>query len=263
MKYCIIIGSSRGLGAAMVEEFLKDESCFIIGVARTSLEKIHDHEKWIASERYRHVELDITAPNCIESLKLICSEIPREPICIIFNAAIVKADFEEDSSINFGTFDEINRVGIDGLGNVLNAFEEQLLDYGGILVGISSFSALAPPVFEPRVAYPASKAYLDMTLRSLRPAWKKKVKIVTVHLGHIGGSGSTFFSSLMVPPTYSRAARKIVRKVMSRRTPTEINYPLLYCIVYRYLFKFIPDVIYLLLFRLLLNLSNLVKTSKT
>src|SRR3989338_7068293 len=175
-RYSIVVGCSQGLGAAMVEELLKIESTRVIGIARRGLEEVETLTSFSASGRYSHVKLDITSSNCRKVLMSVASEIPHEPLCIYFNAAHVANDVRGDGTIDFAVFDNINTLGIGGLGNVIEAFEGHLLKYGGDLVGISSFSALVPPVNEPRVAYPASKAYLDMLLRCLSAVWGNKVR---------------------------------------------------------------------------------------
>lgn len=253
IKQCVIIGSSTGLGASLVEEFLNQTTYQIIGVARTNFEKVAYYPKWSTSGRYHHIELDITSSVCSNHLKSLCAKF-HEPICVIFNAARVETDINKDGSINYDVFTSINRVGIDGLGNILAAFEEHFLTYGGILVGISSFSSFVPPFSEPRIAYPASKAYLDMAFRCLRALWDKKVKIITVHLGHIRNPEDKPFPRWMIP-TYPMVAKKILRSILRRKIAQEINYPILYCIVYKYILRFIPDSIYLALARYFLKLK--------
>lgn len=243
----IIIGSSRGLGSALVEELLKNESYQVFGIARTRFEKIKNCEKWRNSKRYHHIETDITSASCSETLKAVCLEFSEEPIQIVFNAAVVESDVNNNSTINFDVFSKVNSVGIDGFRNILKAFDDHLLSYGGILVGISSFSAFIPPVFDPRIAYPSSKAYLDMSLRCLRSMWDSKhIRVVTVHLGHIGEKQTGFFSR-----SYTKTAEKLVKSLSGKKIPSEINYPRLYTLVYKYILKSVPDSLYLKLFRML------------
>lgn len=249
----IIIGSSHGLGLALVDELLKDESSLIVGVARTNYERIEHHDEWLATKRYRHVQVDITIPGSLELMATFFSEMPREPVCIIFNAALQGTDMRNDGTINFDVFNEVNRIGIAGLYNVLGATQEHLLAYGGMFVGISSLSALIPPVQDPRVAYPSSKAYLDMVLRCLRVFWRKRVKFVTVHLGHMRKDDG---SSQRGVPTYSNVANKIVRCITGSRVPNAIEYPLLYSFIYKYVFTFLPDNAYVWLLNLFLKVKK-------
>lgn len=255
MRHYIIIGSSRGLGASLVEEFLS-KGWQVSGVARTDPSAIPGYGKWLETTRYQHIKSDIASPECRDKLSAICANLPHEPICIVYNSAFVQSDICKDGSIDYGIFEEVNRVQIDGLGNTLRAFEKHLSVHGGIFVGISSFSAFAPPFFEPRIAYPASKAYLDMALRCLGNVWGDKVKVVTIHLGHMSDGEKTFFGRWTVP-TYSMTARKITNAIMGTTVPKEINYPFLHCIVYKYFLMFIPDTVYLFLFKAIFKLLQI------
>jgi NAD(P)-dependent dehydrogenase (short-subunit alcohol dehydrogenase family) len=243
IEYYIIIGSSRGLGAAIVDELLKDNRSKVIGISRTPYENIINHTYWQASHRYQHVEMDITQSSSSVILKNISSNLPlKQPVCVIFNAAIVASDIDQDSQINYEQFENINKVGIDGFGNVLKACEQILLDTKGVFVGISSFGAFVPPVFDPRIAYPASKAYLNMALRCLRTTWDK-IDIITINLGHIGGKKTGFFSQ-WISPSYTKTARKIIKIIKAKKIPQTVNYPFIYQIVYGFILGFIPDALY-------------------
>ena len=183
----------------------------------------------------------------MKSLADLCQKLSPEPVCVIFNAALVESDVKQDSKIDFEAHHAVNCVQIEGFANTLKIFQDHLLKHGGILVGISSFSAITPPISEPRLAYPASKAYLDMALRSLRIIWKGRVKALTIHLGHLGESHTSFFSRWLVA-SYPETARKIVHTIISDSVPDEINYPFLYCLTYKYILRFIPDFLYQALF---------------
>ena len=255
---CVIVGSSRGLGAALVDEFLSETSYQILGLARTNFSKIKCHDKWIVSQRYRHVEIDIASSHCREALKSIALQLPPKPICLIFNSAHIEKDINEDQSINFSAFDRVNRVGVIGLGNVLFAFEEHLLKYGGIVVGISSFWGAVAPLYLPWIAYPASKAYLNMVTRCLRVAWRKNVQVMAVNIGNLEEAGKDNQSN-WIAPTYRMAAKKIVRSVLGNRIPESINYPLWHSIVYLYILKFVPKIVYSWVFRSYFFLESLYR----
>jgi NAD(P)-dependent dehydrogenase (short-subunit alcohol dehydrogenase family) len=261
MKNYFVIGASRGLGAALVEELLSQGAHRVFGIARTKFKNVHDYKKLVCSKQYQYRELDITANQCIEYLKNTCSQLSPEPVYIFFNAAHVGTDLNSDNSFDYDSFNKINEIGISGFGNVLQACQNHLLTYGGALIGISSFSALAPPVFGKRIAYPASKAYLDMALRSLNIVWRKKVKVVTVHLGHIGGRGNGIINRL-IQPSYKMTAKKIIRSLSRSNVPRTIDYPFIYFLTYRVVFSFISDAAYLSLFNLLFKLKRLVRFVK-
>ncbi|MCK9614366.1 MAG: SDR family NAD(P)-dependent oxidoreductase [Candidatus Omnitrophica bacterium] len=248
MIYYIVIGSSRGLGSALVEELLRQEHCQVIGVARTTLKDIKGHEKWIASGRYRHVEADISSSRCHQILSSVARNLSPSPICIIFNSAHIEKDINPDNkSINYVAFERVNRVGIDGLGNILFIFQEHLLRYGGVFVGISSFWGTIPPLFLPWVAYPASKAYLNIALRCLRVWWRGRIKVLIVNIGNIGKDTSL---PKWIVPTYSMAARKIIYSLSIKKIPRVINYPFWHAVVYLYILRFIPEIFYLWIFKL-------------
>ena len=162
---------------------------------------------------------------------------------VVYNAAIVRSDMTRDGFFVPDIAREVDRVGIDGLRNAVASFQEHLNRWGGIFAGISSFSALMPPVADLRVAYPASKAYLDMALRCLRLPWRGKVKVMTVHLGHFTPEGRNVMFWQAVPTTIM-VARKIASELMARSVPDEVNYPLHYALAYKYLLPHLPDSLY-------------------
>lgn len=250
---CVVIGSSRGLGTALVDELIRKKYHLIVGVARTRLEDIPKHEQWVASKRYQHVVADVGREDSINILKSVCTKFSRNPLIVIFNAACLTQDISPDKRINYDVFKEVNRVGIDGLGHVIKAFENHLLLNGGIFVGISSVNALKPPIFEHRVAYGASKAYLNMALRNLSLAWPSKIQVATIYLGHVGGGHDHGYLPNWLKANYHTAAQKIISNISRKKVPGEITYPFIYKIIYQYILKLIPDSIYYKLLHLILK----------
>lgn len=253
---CIVIGSSRGLGASLVETLL-NEGCHVLGMARTPFTQVSNHKKWSASGRYRHVELDVASPNSTPTLDQLCADLLPGPICVIYNAAVVAPDVGRDARVNFEVFSRVNRTQIDGFGNVLRAFEKHFLANGGMLVGISSFSAYSPTILDPRLAYSASKAYLNMALRCLRIMWGDKIAVTTVHLGHMRDKEEGPLLYRWLVPTYTRCAKKIVRGILAKKPPKEINYPFLYLIVYKYIMRLVPGDKYPSLYKLLFKILRI------
>ena len=229
----IIVGASRGLGASLVSKCL-EKGLRVFGIGRSSEDDIKNRADWKKTGRFSYLQADIGDPACVGIMKSVINMCEGKPACIIFNAAVIESDVGYDRKLNFDIFKRVNRTGIDGFGHVLETFGDYLLLHGSMLVGISSISAWAPPVGGNKVAYPSSKAYLDMMLRSLRLLWNKKVHLMTVHLGHIGGEGSWFV------PTYDSVAEKVVKATLSRRPPESLCMSAIYCAVYSIL-KFMPD----------------------
>lgn len=244
---CLVVGSSRGLGAALVGRLLASGVSKVIGLSRTRPGSAATQYDWAGSDRYHHLELDISAQETVGALSAVLRDLPAGPLLVIYNAAAVKSDLSPDGTIDFAVLEEINAVGVSGFAHLLRAVEPHLRTHGGVLVGISSFSALAPPVRDPRLGYPASKAYLDMALRSLRRLWKGAVRVVTVHLGSMSEARGGVLARLACP-SYDMAAERIVRALNRDLVPEQINYPLPYSIAYRCLFPLVPDSLYFAIF---------------
>ncbi|TAN40606.1 MAG: SDR family NAD(P)-dependent oxidoreductase [Nitrospirae bacterium] len=240
--HCVIIGASRGLGAALAEACLKNRDFSVIGIGRTAPEDIPDLGGWAETGRFQYFQADITTPNGSAILHSVSSLLPDQPACVIMNAAVIESDLAEDGTFLIDAYDRVNDAGIAGLGRVIDAFGEHLTRFKGVFVGISSLSALAPPFLDKRIAYPASKAFMTMALRSLRLVWKDRVRIMTVFPGYIGSSrpvrGFTWLA-----PTYRTVARKIVRKIQGKRVPHTLLIPLPVGLIYR-LFSILPDGLY-------------------
>lgn len=246
-RSCLVIGVSRGLGAALTDGLLRLDSTRVVGVSRTALGDIPHASAWTGTARYRHVALDIASAAAPAGLRDAIADLPPTPLLVIHNAAAVKSDLRPDGSVQWDIFEEVNAVGVTGLGHVLRAVEPPLLARGGIFAAISSYSALAPAVADPRIAYPASKAYMDMACRGLRQAWHRRVRVVTVHLGRIGGPGVGLVSRLL-NPSYAAAADRVVARLTAGRVPEHIDYTLPYALVYRCLVPHVPDSLYFRVF---------------
>ena len=229
----IVVGASRGLGASLVSKCL-EKGLEVIGTGRTDEGSIQGITEWKRTGRFRYIQADIGEPASVDVMKSVISVCNRSPVCVIFNAAVIEPDVEKNGNLMFDVFKKVNRTGINGFTHVLEAFESYLTSYGGMLVGISSISAWVPPIGGNKVSYPASKAYLDMALRSLRLLWGRRVHVMIVHLGHIGGSGS------WLVPKYDDVAQKIIGSTLSSRPPENICMSTFYCFTYRVM-RMLPD----------------------
>lgn len=235
----IIIGASRGLGAALVGACLADTSSSVTGVGRSRPEDLPAYAAWMASGRFNYLSADITGQSGREQLRRLCAGLPGERVCIIFNAAVIESDMDDEGNFSYAVYDRVSRITVTGFGVVLDVFGNHLRTHRGTLVGISSLSAWVPPFLDKRAAYPASKAFLTMALRSLRVAWANEVNITTVFLGHIGdarfGGAPEWFI-----PSYDSVARGIIARVASGCLPEKIVAPWLVCRTYQVLQLF-PD----------------------
>jgi NAD(P)-dependent dehydrogenase (short-subunit alcohol dehydrogenase family) len=234
LQQVVVIGSSRGLGAALVDELLRQGAQSVVGVARTQIQDVAAGSEWLAGGRYRHVTTDVGRPECVPALLKALGTLAPEPVTVIFNAACFALDVREDGSFDHEAYREVNRVGVDGLGYVLRTFDEHWRVHGGMLVGISSINVWRPPVLARRIAYGASKAYLDMLLRNVALGWAGRVRTVRCHLGHIGDEGRDHGAlPAFLKPSYRDAARELVRILGRERVPAEYTYPQIYRWLYR------------------------------
>lgn len=241
VKYYIVVGASRGLGAALVTELLKYGNS-VIGISRTKYQETTLYNQLSKSENFQYIELDITSQEYKTALIPLCNKLAEEPVCIIYNAACLESDLEKNSlNINHDIFKKINNVNINGLGNILEVFQEHLLKNGGTIVGISSFNALYPISFSMSFAYPASKAYMDMLLRSLRIIWKDKVNIVTIHLGYMKETSAITSPIQYLIPTYAKVAKKIIQKITKKKPSGVISDNWLYNLLYKFVLPVFPD----------------------
>jgi len=253
-KNYIVIGSSKGLGAALVQELLNNEQCFVYAVSRTSPEEIPDYEKWQKSDRFRYFQTDISDKEQVLKLTDINNFIKDKPVCIIFNAACLKTDVNDNKFIDFKTLREVKNTGIDGLINILEVFQSNLINYGGIFIGISSFSTISPAICPEMIAYRAAKTFLNTLLDDLRFIWRnnKNIKIMTVNLGYMRKNKSTNQILEFLFPSYNKVAKKIVKTVNLNNIPEELNYTFFYTIIYRF-FALMPNTIYYFIFHVILK----------
>lgn len=241
---CVVVGSSRGLGAELVTALFQAGAETVLGVSRTPADSIADAAQWESMGSYLHLELDIGCEHASTVLEQRVKELPVGQLVVIFNSACLESDVRDDNLIDFDIFERVNRVTIVGLSNTLQAVQSRLLTGGGKIVGISSINAIKPSVIDRLVAYPASKAYLAMAFRSLAVNWRGCVTVSVVHLGHVGGPehGSLLIRALN--PSYRNTAAWLVHKIINDNLKVETTYPLIYRFCYQYLLPNIPDGLY-------------------
>ena len=245
-KICIVIGSSRGLGAEMVKAFSDEGVSHIIGVARSKEQDCLAKDILSGCKNYTHIVADITLRTSVDIMRSAIPSGATDEIFVVFNAAYLAQDVRDDNTIDFPMMHEINKVGVDGLTNVLEAYETHWLKYGGVLTAVSSINALMPPVVEPRAAYAPTKAYLHMMLRALSAMWPKTIITRCIHLGQIEGSPG---KGLLKKPSYATAAKFIVSDTLNSRRSGERIFPWVYRFVYPILSSFMSDRCYIALLK--------------
>lgn len=236
ISQCVIIGSSRGLGAALADHLLVATSWRVFGVSRSGSPPLSPAN---AGERYSHVPADISTEAGRSALEGVARQISG-PCCVIYNAACVEKDFI-DGVVSGAAMERIAGVGIDGLNNSIAVFQDKLLTYGGMFVGITSHWGNFTPVCLPYIAYPATKAYLDSVLRSLSSLWPPHAAVVSVVIGNVKYTDSGL--PVWLVPTYEMAAKRIVSRLVAGRTPSRLVYPRRHACVYL-LLRWVPRMIF-------------------
>ncbi len=238
----VILGASRGLGAALMDAALHAGGRQVLGVSRTPLERVSRHGDWERTKRAGYRRADLGDPACLPVLRDIAASLLPEPLVLVFNASLIQTEVDEQGQIDFKVFQEVSRVGVLGLGHALDAFWPHLHAHGGVLVGISSINAVRPPVFWPYLAYGPTKAYLEAALRGL-DLLEGRAATLMVRLGKIGNAKAGKITSL-VHPTYADTAEKIVRASLKPGPPRLMVYPGWYSLLYGSLTQIVPDRIF-------------------
>ena len=209
----LIVGASQNLGKAMAEVCCNIKGSSVTGLARSEKQRIIESFDSCDQAVFTYHQIDITSPECILQCSTIAKTLPKESLCLIFNAATMEPDITaSDKSLLLHTYLKVCETGIAGFGRIISVFEKHLMQYGGKLVVISSTSSLLPLDTEKKIAYPAQKAFLNMALRALRFAWPHHIKIITVILGHIGKNKYPNAPGWLIP-SYIEAAKKIISSI--------------------------------------------------
>ncbi len=225
-----ITGISRGLGKAIAEE------CLISG-----------HEVWGISrssprglnQRIRHTRCDLSSEKDIKNAHTEIKKAGFAPDIVILNAATMKDDFSD--AIDLTAFEDAFNVNVLGHIRFLSLFLSDIVAERrpAVFLNISSISAFRA-ILRHKIAYPATKAALDMAFESLRLQSKEKgIRFITINLGPLAEHKKIPF----LTATYAEASKKIVNLTSAKGIFAKRNlfsYPLLPCFLYR-LSGIIPD----------------------
>lgn len=153
-KTVVIIGSSRGIGKAMVDLFAANESLKIYALSR-------DEERMRKQfSAYSNVEsraYDLTTNDCAKQLEHIFSNVDKIDVLINNAGYLVNKPFEELSHRDFHRSYQVNVIG------VMETVQALLpkMEHGAHIVNISSMGGFQGTVkFAGLAAYSTSKAAL-------------------------------------------------------------------------------------------------------
>ncbi|ACD16296.1 SDR family NAD(P)-dependent oxidoreductase [Paraburkholderia phytofirmans] len=162
-KTVLLVGASRGLGLAMVEEFLK-RGCRVIATGRAaSTEKLlHLAEAFAGALEVDTV--DITIPEQIAALR---ARLEGRRIDVLFvNAGVVNADRETLADVSTEEFVRVMVTNSLSPMRVVNAFQDLVPPTGTIGVMSSGQGSIANATNANYEVYRGSKAALNMFMRT-------------------------------------------------------------------------------------------------
>jgi benzil reductase ((S)-benzoin forming) len=163
LEYYFITGTSRGIGKALTEYLLKEESSIVFGFSRG---------RSISHPNYFHVPLDLT------DMKAVCGFVfpevrEAESICLINNAAMISEIIHLGKLSSESIVTDYN-ASLIAPTVLCNQFLRQYQGYGcsRIIINVSSGAAQRP--IESWAAYCSSKAGLEMVSRLIDVEQKLK-----------------------------------------------------------------------------------------
>lgn len=153
-KTIVVVGASRGIGKAIVDQFAQISEYRIIAMARNS-EKLNANFSQFSNVRC--VEIDLNSPQLIDHLKSAYSDIQKIDILINNAGYLVNKPFTEITAEDFTQSYQINVIGVM---QTVQALLPKMVS-GGHIVNISSIGGFQGSVkFPGLTAYSTSKAAL-------------------------------------------------------------------------------------------------------
>ena len=155
MNIYIITGTSKGIGKALAEELLKDESNYVVGVCRNST---------ITHKNYRHQPLDFSDIPAVEHnlQKVFLSYQNAEKLVLINNAGVLGDIGYVGEGMPNERFEFVFDVNVIVPAMMMNTFLQVYQQHPAqkLIVNISSGAGKYP--IDGWASYCASKAALDM-----------------------------------------------------------------------------------------------------
>jgi NAD(P)-dependent dehydrogenase (short-subunit alcohol dehydrogenase family) len=195
IKSALIIGASRGLGLAIVEELLNRDWCVIGTVREGKRTRLHDlAEKWRGKLKIEY--LDMTIPTQTEKLK---SGLGKESLDLLFVSAGIANERGMKETIGEISTEEFIRVMVTNALSPMRALEQLTSNVrpGGIVGVMSSGQgSVADNESGGNDVYRASKAALNMIMRSFAVRKGKGLALLLLAPGWIktdmGGANARF-----------------------------------------------------------------------
>lgn len=226
----LITGVSSGLGETLALELLKKNN-LVWGVSRKdenhpSLKRLFENKSFIYSQCDVGIERNVN--QLINEIK----EADYALDIVILNAGLMENDIGING-FNYCSFKKVFDVNFLGSMAIINGVLPLFFNHGlGLFIGISSLAAHRGVVVN-KIAYPTSKAALNMAFESFRlQLSNKNIRFLTVNLGPLSEKKGLLRAS------YKQTAKKIISLIDKK--VNVVDYPFLPSLIFR-IFKFLPD----------------------
>lgn len=169
-KIIIITGANRGLGKALVDVALKDETALIISLSRS----LHEEHKDISGAKLIFLKTDLSEPFSDSIFKIISKNISSESAFYFFNNASIILPIAKIGSFKGLDIETSIKVNVEYPVNLINSLLSQFPKNKTVLVNISSGAGNNPiPYWS---LYGAAKAYMKLFFRVLEEENKENNK---------------------------------------------------------------------------------------
>lgn len=232
-----ITGVSSGLGNALASEFLL-MGHHVWGVARRKMDEWDGDRDFMSNSLFRYTVCDVSISSDVEKVCKMMMDEQFVPDIIILNAGIMENDLEDD--FLYSVFNKTYQINLFGAVIWINAFLPTFIKRNcGTFVAISSLFSYRG-LNSKKIAYAGSKAALSMTFECFRMQFSLTgLRFITINPGKMvkdtEGNG-------LMKITYSRAAKKIARCSLSKKSASVLDFPLISSAITKML-RVMPDFI--------------------
>jgi 3-oxoacyl-[acyl-carrier protein] reductase len=223
MEKIFITGVSKGLGAFMTKNFLKNVSAKVYGISRTSPEDLKN------SPNFFWKKLDLAKPEMIsQAINNLISDVQLD--LIILNVGVWEKQAFSDvytfESASFEELDQLVRINITGSLEVLRCLlRNNSIRSGAKIIIIGSTWGLDNSGGK-EVVFSACKFAMRGMVHSLRESLRsKKIGISILNLGFLSSDYSEKVTDEYIPLEDVWKAIEFIRSVSSNTCVKEIDMP--------------------------------------
>lgn len=224
-----ISGVSSGLGLQLCKESLQHGNA-VWGIGRRKFNL--DHLKGDVGKNFNYLQCDVTNKQQVKGVFEKMRESAFIPDVVILNAALMNKDIS-NNEFDHLKFKEVFNVNLYGAINIIDETLPIFQNAGkGIFIGISSLAALRG-IVDQKIAYPGSKAALNMVFEAFRLQMDtSNIRFIIINLGPMNSEGGFLKAS------YEQAGKKVISLIHKKKN---INYYPILPFLAISLLRFIPD----------------------